>query len=89
MSGYYRDGVWVSAVVGGYHESAEEAEREVAEATRRVEASETTAHHELTELLGRYQSLKQDRPNHPLLALAGLYAKEAVGNFTERELCLN
>ncbi len=79
MSGYYRGGVWVSAVVGGYHESAEEAELAVVEATRRVEAGETTAHHELTELLSRYQSLKQDRPNHPLLALAGLYAKEVLG----------
>jgi len=78
VSGYYRDGVWVSAVVGGYRESAEEAEREVAEATRRVEAGEATAHHELTELLSRYPSLKQDRPNHPLLALGGLYAKEVL-----------
>jgi hypothetical protein len=78
VSGYYRDGVWVSAVVGGYRESAEEAEREVAEATRRVEAGETTARKELRELLTRYPSLKQDRPNHPLLALAGHYAKEVL-----------
>ena len=79
MSGYYRDGRWLSAVVGGYHESAEEAELAVVEATRRVEAGETTAHHELTELLTRYPSLKLDRPNHPLLPLAGLYAKEVLG----------
>jgi hypothetical protein len=65
--------------VGGYHESAEEAELAVVEATRRVEAGETTAHHELTELLTRYPSLKLDRPNHPLLPLAGLYAKEVLG----------
>lgn len=78
MSGYYRDGEWVSAVVAGYRESAEEAEREVAEATRRVEAGKTTAHHELKELLNRYPSLKQDRNNHPLNALAGHYAREAL-----------
>ena len=76
MSGYYRNGEWVSAVVSGYRESAEEAEQAVAEATQRVERGETTAHHVLTELLSRYPSLKQDRPNHPLLGLTGLYAKE-------------
>lgn len=78
MSGYYRDGRWVSAVVGAYREGAEEAEREVAEATRRVEAGETTARKELRELLTRYPSLKLDRENHPLLALAGHYAKEVL-----------
>ena len=76
MSGYYRDGRWVSAVVGAYREGAEEAERAVAEATRRVEAGETTARDELRGLLSRYPSLKLDRENHPLLALTALYAKE-------------
>jgi hypothetical protein len=78
VSGYYRDGKWLSAVVGGYRDNAEEAEREVAEATRRVEAGETTARNELRELLSRYPSLKLDRANHPLLPLAGLYAKETL-----------
>lgn len=78
MSGYYRDGRWLSAVVGGYRENAEEAEREVAKATRRVEAGETTAHHELKQLLSHYPSLKLDRDNHPLTALAGLYAREVL-----------
>ncbi len=78
MSGYYRDGKWVSAVVGGYKESAEEAERAVAEAVCRVEAGETTARHEMKELLSRYPSLKLDRDNHPLKALAGHYAREVL-----------
>ena len=78
MSGYWSDGAWVSAVVGGYRDSTEEAERAVSEATRRVEQGETTALHELKELLARYPSLKQDRPSHPLLTLAGTYAKEAL-----------
>ena len=76
MSGYYRDGKWLTAVVGGYRESTEEAEREVAEATRRVVAGETTAKHEMRRLLSSYPSLKLDRDNHPLKALAGLYADE-------------
>lgn len=78
MSGYYRDGRWVSAVVGGYRESAEEAEQAVAEAVSRVEAGETTARHEMKELLSRYPSLKLDRDNHPLKALAGHYAREVL-----------
>ncbi len=79
MSGYYRDGKWVSAVVGGYKESAEEAERAVAEAVSRVEAGETTARHEMKELLSRYPSLKLDRGNHPLKALVPYYTKEVLG----------
>ena len=79
MSGYYRDGKWVSAVVGGYKESAEEAERAVAEAVSRVEAGETTARHEIKELLSRYPSLKLDRENHPLKALVPYYTKEVLG----------
>lgn len=78
MSGYYCEGKWVSALVGGYRESAEEAEQAVAEAVRRVAASETAAQHEMKELLRRYPSLKQDRPNHPLSGLVGLYAFEVL-----------
>ena len=78
MSGYWSDGAWVSAVVGSYRDSTEEAERAVTEATRRVEQGETTAHQELKELLSRYPSLKQDRPSHPLGHLASLYAQEAL-----------
>lgn len=78
MSGYYRDGKWLSAVVGGYRESAEEAERAVTEAVKRVEAGETTARHEIKELLSRYPSLKLDRENHPLKGLAGHYAREVL-----------
>jgi len=78
VSGYYRDGKWLTAVVGGYKESAEEADRAVAEATRRVEAGETTARQEMKELLSRYPSLKLDRDNHPLKALAGYYALEVL-----------
>lgn len=78
MTGYYQDGEWVSAVVGAPTESAEEAERAVAEAVKRVESKQSTARHEMKELLTRYPSLKKDRPNHPLLPLAGLYAKETL-----------
>jgi hypothetical protein len=78
VSGYYQDGKWVSAVVGGYHESAEEVYNAVAEATRRVEAGETTARHEIKKLLSRYSSLKLDRENHPLKKLAGYYAREVL-----------
>lgn len=79
MSGYYRDGEWVSAVVGAPTESAEEAERACAEALKRVESGESTARKEMKELLTRYPSLKKDRPNHPLLPFAGHYAKEVLG----------
>ena len=78
MSGYYRDGKWLTAVVGGYRESTEEAERAVAVATSRVVAGETTARYEMKRLLSSYPSLKLDRDNHPLNALAGLYAKEQL-----------
>jgi hypothetical protein len=78
VSGYYRDGKWLTAVVGGYRESAEEAERAVAEAVRRVEAGETTARNEVKELLTNYPSLKLDRENHPLKALMGHYAREVL-----------
>jgi uncharacterized membrane protein len=78
VSGYYRDGKWLTAVIGGYRESTEEAEREVAEATRRVVAGETTAKYELRRLLKSYPSLKLDRDNQPLNALAGLYAEEQL-----------
>ena len=76
--GYYRDGKWITAVIGGYRESTEEAEREVAEAIGRVVAGETTAKDELKRLLNNYPSLKLDRDNHPLLPFAGLYAKEVM-----------
>jgi hypothetical protein len=79
MSGFYKDGEWMSAVVGGPTESAEEAEQAVATAIKRVESGQSTARHEMKELLARYPSLKKDRPNHPLLPLAGLYAKEVIG----------
>ena len=79
MTGYYQDGEWVSAVVGGPQESTEEAEQAVATAIERVERKQSTARHEMRELLARYPSLKKDRPNHPLLPLAGLYAKEVIG----------
>jgi len=78
VSGYYRDGRWLTAVVGGYRESTEEAEREVAVATSRVVAGETTAKYELRRLLTSYPSLKLDRDDHPLKALAGLYATEQL-----------
>jgi hypothetical protein len=78
MSGFYRDGEWVSAVVGGPTESAEEAEQAVAAAIKRVESRQSTARHEMKELLARYPSLKKDRPNHPLLPMAALYAKEVM-----------
>lgn len=79
MTGFYRDGEWVSAVVGAPTESAEEAERACAEALKRVESRQSTARHEMKELLARYPSLKKDRPNHPLLPMAALYAKEVIG----------
>lgn len=79
MSGFYRDGEWVSAVVGAPTESAEEAERACAEALKRVESGESTARTEMKELLARFPSLKKDRPNHPLLPFAGFYAKEVFG----------
>jgi hypothetical protein len=79
MSGFYRDGSWVSAVVGGPPESAEEAERAIEEALKRVERGQSTARYEMKELLARYPSLKKDRPNHPLLPMAALYAKEVIG----------
>ena len=78
MSGYYRDGKWLTAVIGGYRESTEVAEREVAEATSRAVDGETTAKYELRRLLSTYPSLKLDRDNHPLKALAGLYAEEQL-----------
>ena len=78
MSGYWSDGAWVSAVVGGYRDSTEETDRAVTEATHRVEQGETTAHHELKELLARYPSLKQDRPSNPLGHLTSLYAQEVL-----------
>lgn len=78
MSGYYRDGEWVSAVVGGPPESTEGIEKAVADAIKRIESGASTARREMKELLARYPSLKKDRPNHPLLPLAGLYAKEVM-----------
>ena len=79
MKGYYKDGSWVSAVVRGPQESTEESEQAVATAIKRIESGQSTARHEMKELLARYPSLKKDRPNHPLLPLAGLYAKEVIG----------
>jgi hypothetical protein len=78
VSGSNRHGEWVRAVMGGPTESAEGVELAVAEAVRRVEEGESTACGEVKALLARYPSLKQDRPNHPLLALAGYYALEMV-----------
>jgi len=79
MSGFYRNGEWVSAVVGGPTESAEEVELAVGEGIQRIEGGASTARNEIKDLLARYPSLKKDRPNHPLLPLAGLYAKEVLG----------
>ena len=76
--GFYRDGKWITSVIGGYRESTEEAERVVAAATSRVVAGETTAKYEMRRLLNSYPSLKLDRDNHPLNALAGLYAEEQL-----------
>ena len=76
--GFYRDGKWITSVIGGYRESTEEAERVVAEATSRVVAGETTAKYEMRRLLRSYPSLKLDRDNHPLNALVGLYAEEQL-----------
>jgi hypothetical protein len=79
MSGFYRDGEWVSAVVGGPTESAEEAERACAEALKRVENGESTARIELRELLTRYPILKKNRPDTPLLPFAAHFANEVLG----------
>jgi len=79
MSGYYKDGKWVSAVVGGPTESAEEAEQAVADAVRRVESRASTARHELKELLTRYPSLKKDTPHNPLTPLMRMFADEVMG----------
>jgi hypothetical protein len=79
MTGYYRAGEWVSAVVGGQHECSEGVEEAVTAATKRVETKQSTARHEMKELLTRYPYLKQDRPDHLLLPLAGLFAKEVLG----------
>lgn len=80
MSGFWQDGKWHEVVVGGYRDSTQVTEKEVAAATRRVESGETTASYELRTLLGKYPSLKLDRNNHPLTALAGLYAEELLNN---------
>lgn len=79
MSGFYRDGEWVSAVVGGPTESTEEAEQAVADAVSRIEKGESTARHELKELLARYPSLKKDTPNNPLTPLMRSFADEVMG----------
>lgn len=78
MSGYYRNGEWVSAVVGG-QECSEGVEEAVTEATTRVETKQSSALNELKWLLTRYPYLKQDRPDNLLLPLAGLFAKEVLG----------
>ena len=78
MTGYYRNGEWVSAVVTG-QECSEGVEEAVSEAVKRVETKQSTARHELKDLLTRYPYLKQDRPDHLLLPLAGLFAKEVLG----------
>ena len=65
--------------MGGYREGTAAAEKAAVEAPRRVEAGETTALHELKELLTRYPCLKLDRENHPLKTLAELYAEEVLG----------
>ena len=79
MTGYYRNGEWVSAVVGAPTESAEEAERACDEALKRIESRESTARYELKELLARYPSLKKDTPNNPLTPLMRSFADEVMG----------
>ncbi len=76
MSGYYRDKEWVCAVVGANIESVEEAEAAVTAAIQRVVSKQSSAQHEMRALLTRYPYLRKDQPDHPLLPLAGLYAKE-------------
>jgi len=79
MSGYYRDGEWVSAVVGGPTESTEEVEQAIADATHRIESRESTTRQELKELLARYPSLKKDTPHNPLTPLMRMFADEVMG----------
>lgn len=78
MSGYYRNGEWLSGVVGESRENAGDAERAVTEATQQAEAGKTTARRELKRLLNDYPSLKLERPNNPLKELVRLYAREVL-----------
>ena len=78
--GYYRDGKWVTAVIGGYSVSNEEADQAVAATIARVEAGETTARNAVKELLTEFPVLTRDRENHPLSALMGHYAEEQLNS---------
>jgi len=78
--GFYREGKWITSVIGGYNVSNEEADRAVAAAIARVEARETTAREAVRELLTEFPVLKQDRENHPLCALMGHYSHEVLND---------
>lgn len=86
--GFYRDGKWITSVIGGYSASTDEADRAVVAAIAMVEAGETTARNAVRELLTEFPVLKQDRENHPLCALIGHYCHEVlndqpkIANFT-------
>ena len=79
MSGFYRDGTWVDAAVGGPVTGAVEATRATDAAIAHVINGERTASQAMKELLLRYPSLRKDRPDHPLLPLAAFYAKAVMG----------
>ena len=79
MSGYYRDGEWITAVVGGPTESTEEVERAITDAIHRIERRDSTTRQELKELLARYPSLKKDTRHNPLTPLMGMFADEVIG----------
>jgi hypothetical protein len=79
VSGYYTpSGTWVVREVGGCTATAASLEGLVETALRKVQKGQTTARYELRELLVSYPALRQDRENHPLLPLVGLYAKEVL-----------
>ena len=79
--GFYKDGKWLTAVIGGYTVSNEEADRAVVAAIARVEARETTAREAVRELLTEFPVLKRDRENHPMSALMGHYAEEQLNSW--------
>ena len=83
--GFYKDGKWLAAVIGGYSVSNEEADRAVAAAIARVESGETTARNAVRELLTEFPVLKRDRENHPLSSLMGHYSHEVLSDQPKSE----
>ena len=79
MSGYYTpSGAWVVGEVGACSGPTTNLEALVAAALTRVQKGQTTARYELRELLVGYPALRQEREEHPLLPLVGLYAQEVL-----------